>query len=57
MRKSLKGLGGFPTLTSGFILGPSGRRCGSAFYHQVTGQRSQVAALDDSILRGFSCDL
>src|SRR5947208_372988 len=43
MRKSLKGLGGFPTLTSGFILGPSGRRCGSAFSTQVSGLRCQVS--------------
>jgi hypothetical protein len=43
MRKSLKGLGGFPTLTSGFILGPSGRRCGSAFSTQVLGVRSWVS--------------
>jgi len=48
MRKSLKGLGGFPTLTGGFILGPSVRRCGSAFAVQVSGFRSQenLLALD-----------
>jgi hypothetical protein len=42
MRKSLKGLGGFPTLNRGFILGPSARHCGSAFLFQVTGDGSQV---------------
>src|SRR5579864_5529183 len=55
MRRCLKGLGGRPTSTDGFILGPVTRLSGSACFSlhvvgHLTGQLYPVATLQDTLL-------